>query len=293
MKIKIVVNPVAGRERRSSAIPIVERVLKEQGIEYSISKSQSPGEAVRLARQAAAEGYERIVAMGGDGTVCEVVSGFQGSGAALGIIPVGTGNDLARVVGIPSDPEQAARLVARGTERLIDLARLGEERYFANMASAGFPIEVIEESLKTTKKYSVSLAYPIAIAKTITRYRPRPVEIVADGQVIKKSIMIVSVGNGRAAGNGLLPTPRAELDDGLFDVCIVEQTSKLDFLRIMLRLSKGRHLDHPRVQYLKAREVTLRGEGPITVDTDGELSTHDLARFHLVPGGLRLLAPRP
>jgi len=175
-----------------------------------------------MARKAAEQGYDVVCAMGGDGTVNEVINGIAGTGAALAVIPAGTGNDFAGALGVPKgDVAAACRILARGHLRPMDLCRVND-RYFASSFGAGFDARVTKAANERFKRLGGIWTYIFAVMSVIWSFRPGRMRIVADGREISKSPLLVAVTNWKSYGGGMYICPGAEIDDGLFDVCIVD-----------------------------------------------------------------------
>jgi diacylglycerol kinase (ATP) len=281
-RVLAVVNPAAGGGRPGR----VWAELSPTGMECV--RTERPGHATEIAREAAAGGYERVVAVGGDGTVSEVTAGLVGSETALGIVPCGTGNDFSRALGVPSRPSAALRLALGGSARPIDVGRIdiaGRSRWFANVAGCGFDAEVV----RRLRRGQSSLVYLFGVLRTVTGYKPRRMRVEFDGRMVERRAVGVAVANGPRYGAGLRIAPRASLDDGLFDVCVVGALGAAGILGLLPFLYLGAHARYPRVELFRARSVAI--EGDAGCQADGELVGDLPARFEVVPGALRVVAP--
>jgi YegS/Rv2252/BmrU family lipid kinase len=300
VRTKLIVNSTAGRGRAGQAFPEVQACLARYGIEYDLIQTQAPGQAIDLARQAAAAGYERVVAMGGDGTTDEVANGLlqaaqEGYPAVLGMLPVGSGNDFAYAVGIPSDVETACRRLAEGRVRTVDVIRVtvdGRSRIFDNSVGIGYDADVLLETRRMTRLRGF-LMYLVAVFRVLatdSRW-PYPMRITVDGeQLPHRAVTLITVANGPRAGGGFYLTPDAEPDDGLLDVCVADELGKLGILQLLPHAMKGTHKDKEPVTMLQGRHVLIEGERGLPGHVDGEVLCTEGRRieFEILPGRLQV-----
>jgi len=297
--IKIIANPMAGRGYGRRAMAIASRLMPDKGLRFDLTATEYPGHAVELARQALAEGYQTVVALGGDGTVNEVVNGLCADLGAdpnpadvvkLGIIPCGSGNDFAYAAGVPRALGPAIDRLAAGRSRLVDMGRING-RLFAYGVGMGLDAEVNIESRKI-KVLRGMLLYFIALLKVlIFQHRTYELEIVADGQRFKQRAIMVSVANGQRYAGAFMITPEAKIDDGLLNLCVISPVSRLDMLRFMPLVFKGYHTRLKQVKTLAAREVKVRSESPLVSHVDGEIfgCGESYYEFSLLPHCLRVI----
>jgi len=254
-----------------------------------------------LARSALEGGAERLVAVGGDGTVNEVANGLVGArGAELAIIPRGTGGDFVRTFGIPSKLEDAVRVALEGAVRTIDLGRVayrswaGEPResHFANIASAGMSGAVAKRTNESTRvPIGGKAAYLWSTVVVFARWRNTELRVTVDGERREGPMFDVIVGNCRYLAGGMKMLPEADPADGLFDVLLIGDVTKLDLVRTMPKIYRGTHLPHPKAELLRGAVVTVESEGPLPVELDGEQPGTTPVRFEVVPEALRLRVP--
>lgn len=270
-------------------------------------RTTGPGSAIELTRQALRGGADRVVALGGDGTVNEVCGGFFDEDgrpiapeATFGLLPYGTGGDFRRTMNIPTKLMEAARIIAGGHRRRIDLGRLtyqsadGEQRtrIFVNIASFGVSGVVDRLVNESGKKLGGKLAFAIASARATWSYRNQRVELVFDGEAasrVELSINTVAVANGRFFGGGMMMAPDAEVDDGKFDVVALGDLRLGDLLRMSRRLYRGSHLTMDKVTHRRATVVEaspLEPGAAVELDVDGENLGRLPARFEVVPAAL-------
>jgi YegS/Rv2252/BmrU family lipid kinase len=262
--------------------------------------TQAPGQSVDLAMQAAIEGYERVVAMGGDGTTDEVANGLlqaaeRGYQAVLGSIPVGSGNDFSHAVGIPFDLQQACQRLADGQVRTVDVIRVtvdGETHVFDNSAGIGFDADVLLETRKM-KRLRGFLMYLWAVFRVLATDSkwPYPMRITVDGKTLPhRAVTLITVANGPRAGGGFYLTPDARPDDGLFDVCVADQLGRWGILQLLPHAMKGTHKDKKPVTMLQGRHVLIEGERGLPGHVDGEVLCTKGCRieFEILPGRLKV-----
>lgn len=267
--------------------------------------TRGPRDAERLAREAVRSGVERLLVAGGDGTLGEVVSGLLGAGlggyAELGMLPLGTGSDYARSLGVPRELEAALECIAAGQTRRVDAGRVrfrgqrGEERVacFANVASFGISGLVDQIVNRSSKFLGGRVSFLLAALRAILRFRSERIALRVDGELVEDApLVLATAANGRWFGAGMHVAPRASLDDGLFDVVVVKDLSKPALLMKLPRLYAGTHLEDPAVRLVRGRIVEAdAAPGRVPLELDGEPLGTLPARFEVLPGALRVIAP--
>lgn len=246
------------------------------------------------------EGAELLVVFGGDGTMHEVVNGIGGvDGVEVAVVPRGTGWDFARTHGIPKRLEDAVRVALEGEARTFDLGRAtylspgGEQTdWFANAGSVGMSGAVAARANLITKALGAKTSYLVALGAVFARWHNVPLEVQVDGEHRSGLMEDVIVAIGRFQGGGMMVTPDAEPDDGLFDVLLIKDASKLEVLRELPKIYRGKHLPHPKAEVIRGRAVTVESEHPLPVQLDGEQPGTTPASFEIVPGALRLRVPK-
>ncbi len=227
-KLKLIANPRAGRGRGKLLIPRIITLLGERGISFDLEFTREPGDAGRIARESQ-EGFDVIVAVGGDGTVNEVLQGMTAGAGPLGIIPAGSGNDFIKSLQIPNDPERAIDVLTRGKTRSIDVGVINGRR-FANAVGIGFDAAVNKASCGINRSKKGFILYLWALVKTLGRFDPVPVTVGMNGSIFSREIFLLTIGNGTTVGGGFKLTPHAVLDDGLLDVTVVDPIRLLPLL---------------------------------------------------------------
>lgn len=290
MKLIILFNPSAGRGKARRALGEALEVLRRRNVDYALRESRSAAHLTELAREACREAPDAIVSAGGDGTLHYIINGLAGSSIPLGLLSVGSGNDFADGLGVPREARAATEVLLNGCVREIDLARVGGAVYGC-LAGAGFDSVVTRYANERVHRLHGSLAYAWAILRCLESYRPEPLELEADARTFSGEVLFAVVGNNVSYGGGLKLTPRAQVDDGLLDVCIVPYLRKLELLRWVPRAYRGRHLEHPRIIYFQARRVTLRSASRLELFGDGEFMQELPATIEAAPRALRVLVP--
>ena len=280
-----------GKRADSDALRHLVSWVREKGHSVDPRVTWEQGDAIRFAREGAERGVDVVVAVGGDGTINEVVNGLDGSDVPLGIIPLGTANDFARQVGIPDDPDHAMDVVLRRAPRAIDTADLNGRR-FLNVSTGGVAAEATAETPTEAKEQLGPLAYAITGVRKLAELAPRRARITAPGVDVDTEFLLFAVGNGRSTGGGSRITPRALVTDGLLDVCIIPAMPRAEFARLLLRIKKGEHLDGNEVQYFQVPTVTIAADGPVSVNVDGESSEATTLSYRSRPHDLRVHIPR-
>jgi len=294
MSVAVVANPTSGRGKGARLIPKVESLLRSLGIRHTIHISGSPADPERMAREAAERGIETIAALGGDGHVGTCANGVAGTDSALAVIPAGTGNDFARLLGIPpKDPLAAARLLKDPVTRRLDMVRVTtpqQERYYVNVAGAGFDSEV-NAYANRMRRIKGKAKYVVATFALLPGFKAGRFHVVVDGEEHELPGMLIAVGNGVSYGGGMKVTPTAVPDDGLIDLCVIGDISKFDFIRTFPKVFKGRHVEHPKVTVLRGKSVTISAERTLQVFADGEHVGTLPATFTVVPQSLSVVVP--
>ncbi|MHB0884800.1 MAG: diacylglycerol/lipid kinase family protein [Bacillota bacterium] len=285
MSTLVIVNRSAGHGRAAGIWEQIRPVLLARGSEYEWVETLRPGHATELARDAVSRGFQRVIALGGDGTVHETVNGLALSPIVLGVIPAGTGNDFAKTLALPRNPAQALAAIDSGRVRRIDLAR-ANDRYYMNVAGVGFDAEVAGEANRIPKYIKGAFGYVVSIFRVLPRYSPVSLRIDLDGRILEQPCLLVSAGNGRYYGGGLKICPEAIPDDGLLDVIVGGDLGKAETLAVLPRVFVGTHITHPKVKTYRAVKVRIESPVPLLVQADGEIIGQTPVTFELIPGAL-------
>jgi diacylglycerol kinase (ATP) len=286
-------NPAARGGRGARALPAVTERLGQAGVEVEVHRTSSLADARKAACDAADE-VDAVVAMGGDGMVGACAAGLADAGpdarAALGVVPAGGGNDVARAFGLPhDDPLAAAGLLPGLPRRRVDLARADGRRWL-NVAGAGFDAEVNRLANQRLRRAPATLRYVGALLAKLAVEQPTRFTLTLDGHAQELAAWLVVVANGRSYGGGMQVAPAARFDDGLLDVVVIGDLGKASFLATFPKVYSGRHVEHPMVAVHHARRVELAADRPRTVYADGEHAGELPMVFEVEPSALTVLA---
>jgi lipid kinase YegS len=259
--------------------------VREKGHTVDPRITWERGDAQRFAAAGAKDGVDVVVALGGDGTVNEVVNGLSGHDVALGIIPLGTANDFARQAGIPEDPDHAMDVILRRKAVRIDTAELNGHR-FLNVSTAGIGAEATAETPVDAKEALGALAYAITGVRKLADLTPIKARVEAPDTDVELEFLVLAVGNGRVTGGGTMLTPRASVTDGLLDVCLVEPRARTDFARLALKFRSGEHVEAEGVRYLQVPWLRVTADRAITVNADGESRETETLEYRARAGDL-------
>lgn len=285
--MRLLANPAAGRFSRGDWI---DRIREIQGVR--LERVSSAEDLAERAARAARGGAERLLVAGGDGSVHHAVRGLAGSGCALGIVPVGSGNDLARSLGVPADPMQAIHRALTAVPRRIDLGAV-DGRRFAGIASLGLDAAVASSVHGRFRSQRGPWLYPYALVRTLLRYRPPTVRIESDAGSFEGPVMLAALANAPYYGAGMRLAPGASLDDGRLQLVIIRRMSRLRLLLAFPKIYRGRHTHLPAVRILEIGQAHLHIDPPSTFFADGEpLTRCDASGSHaeVLPGGLWVAA---
>jgi len=293
---RLIFNPAAGRGSAKRSLPEIQSALNAAGIIPEVLATRAPGDATTLALQAAKDNVELVLSVGGDGTLQEVANGLVqaergDSVPTLGIIPVGTGNDFLKTLGVPGEWKGACERIVQGQTRTVDVGRING-RVFVNNVGVGFDAQVGIEAKKIQNLRGTAV-YVAALARTmLISYSTPQVTIQCDDKTFTQSITMLSIGNGRCSGGTFWLTPTALLDDGLLDVCIIRGLSKPGILGLVPEVMKGTHVTKEAAQTLRARKITVTSNEPLPVHADGEVLYTDAQKLEIevLPGVLKMLA---
>ncbi len=287
-----IVNPIAGSGHCKEKFEQAAEVFKKRGMQFRVKITESEGHAAVIAKDAAEAGVRKIIAVGGDGTLNEIVSAVSGTeGLVLGILPFGTGNDFASAIRIPTDPVKAAELILDGEARNCDLGK-ANGRIFTNVCGLGFDVDVLRNTEKHKKGRSGMLPYALGIVDSILHRKKVHAFVSIDGgEEMELDSLIMTVCNGISFGGGMKVAPEAKQDDGLFDICIAKWVGFFRMIVLLPKFIKGKHLGKKPVIYTRCREITIRTEGRFTVELDGELIEKTPLSCSILPAAIAVIRP--
>jgi len=307
-KIAAVVNPYSGNGRADRQWPDIARMIEDMVGDFTFLRTERPGHATELVRQALKEGCERIISVGGDGTHHEVINGFfEGllpinPRAAMAIMPLGTGSDLARTLRMPKGRAAIPHLVG---DRVVaaDLGRVtftlpdgsGQSfLYFINTCHVGMGGAVVERVNRTTKKYGGLFSYLWGTLATLATYEPPFLEIEIDGYQLDQVCRDVIIAKGQYDGGGMHVAPNAQIDDGVFDVYVLGNISRTFCLTHLPAIYRGRLGDFPdKIKYFPASRITIRSDVPVLINLDGEQPGQLPAAIEVMPKALNIVTASP
>ncbi len=301
-RYKIILNPAAGKGHAQKAVLPIEAALNQYKLDYEISVTEYPEHATEIAFQAAKEGFNYVIAAGGDGTVNETINGLLKAKAAgirppvFGVIPIGSGNDFAFGANIPVGIEESCALLASLPRKWIDLGKISggnqaEGLYFGNGVGIGF--DAVVGFLAAKMKLTGMLSYLVAALKTIFVYYKSPsVELTMDDQVLILNPLMISIMNGRRMGGGFMMTPNSSIDDGAFSLCIVRNVPQIAMFGLIAKFMKATHVDDANVTMVQAKKITacaLKGTLPVHADGVTICEEGKEIMVELIPGGLEII----
>lgn len=291
-----IVNKVSGNGRALKIWTQIEKILQEKNVLYCVRFTEKPKHATSLVQEVISkEKVAAIVAVGGDGTIHEVVNGLIGTNIPLGIIPAGSGNDFARGLGIPFKHDQALERILQGKPKIIDIG-YANSASFCTVAGIGFDGEVAQAANISIYKKWLNFAhmghisYIISALKVFFRYKPAEISLIVDKKPYKLSkVWLIAAANLPYYGGGLAICPKAKSNDGLFDICIVQGMSKWKFLRTFPLVFKGNHTSSPSIKIMKGKELEICSSTPLMVHGDGEMLGQTPIRIRIEPSSLYVI----
>ena len=293
------VNPASDNGRTGRRWAELAHRAAHAGLDGETLFSERPGHLIELAQTAVDRGARLVVAAGGDGTLNEVINGIAERDVDLATIPLGTGMDFARAYGIPRRFDDAVRVARDGVPRTIDAGRVryrtwsGEDavRWFGNVGTVGMSGAVAQRANGMSKVLGGRLTFFYALTRVFLTWENTEVNVSLDGAERSGRMHDVIVANGPWHGGGMMLAPEAQPDDGLFDVVLIGDVSKVDFLTTAPKIYKGRHVGHPKVEVLRSAHVMVDAPERLPIEVEGEQVGTTPAAFEVVPGALRVRVP--
>ncbi len=295
MKVKVILNPYANRWKAQQRNNELKSALGIAGFAYDLVFTEAPQHGIELAKTAVSEGYDAVIAAGGDGTISEVVNGLlraagDGDALPLGILPMGSANDFSDLLGLPRDLTAAAQLIAAGNTRKLDAGRVNDH-FFLNNSAVGMEPMVTIKSQKI-KHISGNMRYMAALARTLVRLRSWRMKIKWDDGSYEGDGILLSMCNGPRTG-GFPMAPGAELNDGLLDFVFAPKMPKITLVNVLRRLMKGSHITHPLITFARTTRLTIESEPGLPLHADGEILGTDInsITFQVLPSKITLFTP--
>lgn len=294
MRYLFIVNPVAGRGEAYKKWSVIKKEAEEELLDYDVVFTSEPGEGVFLAKAGVAKGFQVLVAVGGDGTINEVIRGIIEAGNShqvkLGVIAAGTGNDLIRTLGIPADVKKAVQVLKNAREEKIDLGKINGD-YFINTVGIGFDGAVAYEINTNVKWLKGTLAYLYGVLKTLIKYRSPKMLIKIDEQIYEGRYFLVAIANGKYYGGGMMIAPDANVTDGLLDIVVIKDLPKLEVLKVFPKIFSGKHIQHSKAEVYRGKKIYLESSERVLIQADGELKGILPMGFSLEQQILSILMP--
>lgn len=298
-----IVNPNAGNGKGGKDRDRISDILTKNGIRFEMKSTGRKSQATEFTRDLIASGYRKIISIGGDGTLHEVINGIftqdhcPPRDITLGIIPVGTGNDWGRMFGIPLIYEGAVQVIREGKQMLHDIGVIdyfnAEEKkrtYFINIAGLGFEAVVVKKTNRQKDKgMSNKAIYFYNLLSSLISYRNTPVEITIEGRISRAKVFSINVGNGRYCGGGMRQTPDAIPDDGLFDITVIKEMGRIEIIRSLQLLYDGTIMSHPKVDGYRSTNLKVTSESPVYIEADGESLGHTPVEFSIIPAAVNII----
>lgn len=306
ISVGVIVNPNSANGKTGRSWKRIHGRLRDVCGPVTVYETQAPGHAIELAAEAIDAGHRTLIAVGGDGTVNEVINGIllkdesPESGITVGLIPQGTGSDLRRAVQVPLPEEAAIDTLRSGTTASIDVMKVTYRRsdgadamrYSVNLTSFGMGGAVAARANRSSKPLGGTVTFLVATAVTALGFRGNKVSIKLDEEELKDVlIMNVAVGNGQYHGAGMMICPRAVMDDGLLDVTVVEKMSLWEITRNIRMLYDGTVYDHPKVHFKRTKRLVATSDKSASIEIDGEPIGHLPLKITILPGALRMIVP--
>lgn len=288
---KFIVNPVAARGKAVTIGNKLNELCKAKGLDFELEFTKKRKQATELAFEAA-DKFECIVAVGGDGTINEIVNGIVGKNVKLGIIPVGSGNDFVKAINIPLKLNAALDTLLALNTSFVDVGKAGTV-YFQNGLGIGFDAWVVEESLKVTKLRGNAI-YLYSVLRTIYGYQAPFMHCSYDNQMREEKLFMISVGNGTSMGGGFKLTPFAKLDDGLLDLTIIKDLTKWEIYQNLISVYFGKHTRMPQVTIGRTKKLQIESEEGFAAHVDGELLSLNIKSLEItiIPKSLEIIIPK-
>ncbi|HEX2926621.1 MAG TPA: diacylglycerol kinase family protein, partial [Ruminiclostridium sp.] len=260
--------------------------------DFIIEITKYPGHAAEIARAHSVAGECRVYSIGGDGTVNEIVNGIAGTSSALGVIPTGSGNDFIRSLHSETDVRKVIAGTIAGIEKSIDLARVND-KYFVNISSIGFDANVVFNAIKFKKKPGItgSMAYLLSIIYTVFKHKICNIKVDIDGEQIRIRALLAAIANGKYYGGGMIPAPEAVIDDGLLDICLVSEVSRVKILNLFPKYMKGEHGVIKQVSFHRGRKIRIEGDEDLCLNIDGEIVSARTIDYEVIEAGIKVIMP--
>jgi len=289
MNLLFIVNPVAGKGLALRSIPRIKEYCATHSLKCTILETKFKGHATALAREFFSTSYDGIIAAGGDGTVREVASALIGSSTPLGILPLGSGNDLSRALNLPNDLFSALSIVNNKSTKAFDVGS-SDDFFFLNVASIGLDAEIVRFFAKTKKWLPRKAAYYIAAMIKFLTYKVKTIKLEIDGEIIETKLLFMAIANGTHYGGGMKVNPNGSISDGFFDIILVRPIPRYKIPFLMAAFAAGRHLHLPYVTVYRCKDIKITCDESLLVNGDGDIVATTPVNFSVLSGSIHVFA---
>jgi YegS/Rv2252/BmrU family lipid kinase len=292
MKHLFIINPVAGQGKPLKIIPEIKNIFSSRNDSFIIEVTQKPGHATDIARCYANKDNYRVYAVGGDGTLNEVLNGLVNTGSSLAVIPAGTGNDFSKNIYSTSNVQDILVQTINGKECPVDIAKINN-RYFINISSVGLDAEVANTTnrLKNTGMFRGSFAYLAGLFTTLLKYNSHILKVTIDGKTFEKDSLLLAIANGKYYGGGIQPAPEANISDGLLDICFVTKMNIFRIIKLLPLYIKGKHGGLKYVSFYRGKKIEVVNSHEMALNIDGEITIVKKAICEIIPKAISLVIP--
>jgi YegS/Rv2252/BmrU family lipid kinase len=269
-KALIILNPIAGK---GEGLKQQEWLLEQfdlMDLTYDFIISGSEGEIERQAKEIDPSIHSELIIIGGDGSLVEAVNGLIGKDIKLGIVPLGTGNDFVRSLSHDTQPKAILEAIKNNSYKMVDIG-ISNDRYFINVTGFGIDSYILENMVKIKKYFGGSLAYFISTFYTLFKYKSKRVKIHIGSEILTRDVMLAAISNGQYFGGGMMISPQAKIDDGVFELVIVRKLSIPKFIKLFKRVYKGTHIEVDEVEVYKSDRFYIESDEKIPINVDGNL----------------------
>lgn len=284
-----IVNPKAGNGHALKAINQIEYICNSKKINYNIALTKFPEHATKIASENK-NNYGKIIAVGGDGTVNEVLNGMIDGKSSLGILPCGTGNDFAKTIYSTTDINKILHTLIDSHSKKCDIGKCND-KYFINIASVGLDADIAHKVQRSKKILKGKTSYLLSLTTTLLGYKSKPLRIKIDNTIIEDDTLLTTISNGKYYGGGVMPTPNANIFDGNFDICHIRKLNKFKIPFILHKYLKGKHENIKEVSFFRGKTIEIESDNTFAVNIDGEIFTAKKIKFSLKENYINLIHP--
>jgi len=289
MKTLIILNPVAAGGKALEKKDEIEAKLKENKIDYRLHISKSSDDIIEVTKKNLANGFSNFVGVGGDGTIHYIANALAGTDKNLGVIPTGSGNDIAGNLNIPSEIGKCCQIIKKAATKKIDLGLINNKYYYLCIAGSGFDSEVNDLANNTKLPFKGPFKYKYSVYKTLITFKSKKFFIRYNNQKKEDFGMMIAITNLHSYGGGMKIAPDSDPTDGLFDVCIIKIMNKMHFIKIFPKVYEGKHISDPHVELFRTSNIEVDSSHKFSIFADGEYICKLPAVFKIVPGAINFI----